>query len=66
MFTYVCCMDTRLTRKEVHLGKATIATLSKLAGYEGRSLKNYMERVLITHAKDRKTPLIANFHPHKQ
>ena len=37
-------------RKEVHLTKEVIESLQRKADKDGRSLKSYMERILIDHA----------------
>jgi len=39
-----------MARKEVNIGERTIKLLGLYAAAENRSLKNYMERVLIAHA----------------
>lgn len=36
-------------KKQIKLSKVTILQLQKKADAEGRSLKNYMERILILH-----------------
>lgn len=40
-------------RKEIKLPKEVLATLQKLADKDVRSLKSYMELVLITHTQER-------------
>jgi len=45
-------MDSRLIRKEIHLNQDILKVLAKLANLDGRPIKNYMERVLVGHAKD--------------
>jgi hypothetical protein len=39
-----------MARKEVNLGESTIEIMRLYAASENRSLKNYMERVLVGHA----------------
>lgn len=41
-------------RKEVVLATDTLKTLAKLATEDNRSLKNYMEKILIEHTETQK------------
>ena len=41
-------------RKEVHLNKETVDNLQKQAEDEGRTLKNFMENVLVRQSKEKK------------
>lgn len=44
-------MNKDKLRKDIHLSEDVISKLEKMAEKESRSLKNYMEKVLIKHAE---------------
>lgn len=44
-------MSTEKNRNEVNLPDAVIEILKKMADKDGRSLKNYMEKILIRHSE---------------
>ncbi|WP_103864442.1 hypothetical protein [Aquimarina sp. I32.4] len=45
-----------MIRKELHLDQKTIETLEKEAKFQNRSLKNYLENLVIEQAKRLKPP----------
>lgn len=44
-------MENEKIRKEIHLTQNVVDALQTQADKDGRSLKNYMEQVLIQHSK---------------